>query len=111
MATPPWNGKPVYPMLPIPHSDSSYSCFPDPLFVSIFTLRAFPHERIQIELPQQNQRTNFVKFQSRQISSAPDLFIRPASIVAKGFHLQFPGFIQSRVKIPEFCNKRQFLPF
>ena len=30
------------------------------------------------------------KFQSRQILSASDMFIRPASIVAEGFHFQFP---------------------
>ena len=34
-----------------------------------------------------------------------DLFIRSASIVAKGFHFQFFKILQS---IPEFFSKRQF---
>ena len=40
----------------------------------------------------------YEQFQSLQIPSAPDLFIRPANIVSKGFHLQSPGFIPSRFK-------------
>ena len=52
-----------------------------------------------------------IKIESRQIQSVPDLFTRPASIVAKGFHLQFPGFILSRFKIlesPNFAAKDNF---
>ena len=41
------------------------------------------------------------QFQSLQIPSAPDLFITPASIVVKGFHLQFSGFIPSHFRILE----------
>ena len=37
----PLNGKPVHSMLPAPHPDSISSCFPNPLFVSIFTLWGF----------------------------------------------------------------------
>ena len=51
------------------------------------------------------------RFQSRQIPSAPDLFTRPASIVAKGFHLQFQGFILCRFRIlesPSFAAKDNF---
>ena len=60
----------------------------------------------QLELSRQNQRTNFVitnfcffccirikDFQSPQIPSAPDLFIRAAKMVCERFHLQFPGSI------------------
>ena len=43
----------------------------------------------------------FKQFQSFQIPSAPDLFTRPARIVAKGFHIQFPGFVPSHFKILE----------
>ena len=52
-----------------------------------------------------------LKIQSCQFPSVPDLFIRPASIIAKGFHLQFPGFILSRFKIlesPNFAAKDNF---
>ena len=44
----PLKWKPAHPMLPVPLPDRISSCFPDPLFLSIFTLRAFPHERIKI---------------------------------------------------------------
>ena len=49
-----------------------------------------------------------VSRKSRKIPSAPDLFTRPASIVAKGFHLQFQGFILSHIKSLELLSKRQF---
>ena len=51
------------------------------------------------------------RFQSRQIPSAPDLFTRPASIVGKGFHLQFQAFILGRFRIlesPRFSAKGNF---
>ena len=81
---PPWNGKSVHPMLPAPHPDSISSCFPFPLFVSIFTLKAFPQQRTKLELSRKKSKL--------KLFQAPHLFIRAARIVAKGFHLQFPGF-------------------
>ena len=88
--------KPVHLMLPVPHPNSISSCSHNPLFVSIFTLRAFPRQQAKLELSQQYQRSNFIAV---RLCQCLILFIRLASIVAKGFHLQFPGFIQNCFKI------------
>ena len=89
---------------------------------SFSLLRAFLHQRKKLELSRKNQRTNVVMTNfcfvcciriknSKPSNSVPDLFIRPASIVAKGFHLQLPGFILSPFKIlesPNFAAKDNF---
>ena len=94
-------GSQSIPCYPSPTLTAVLHIFPIPCLYSFFILRAFPHKRTKLELSRKNQRTNFVKFQSLQIPSAPDLFTRPASIVAKRFHLQFPGLILSCFKILE----------
>ena len=90
--------KPVHPMLPVPHPDSSSSCSPNPLFVSIFTLRAFPRQQAKLDNIKGQIFSNFIAV---RLCQCLILFIRPVSIVAKGFHLQFPGYILSCFKILE----------
>ena len=106
--------KPVHPTLPVPHPDSISSCSPNPLFVSIFTLRAFPRQQAKLELSRQYQRTNFFKFYSRQTLSVPDPVYktsqhscqRTPSSISRIYSKLFHNF-----RIPEYCNKRQLLPF
>ena len=85
MATPPlkWEASPSHATCPPPWQHFFFF-FPHPLFVSIFTLKAFPQQRTKLELSRKKSKL--------KLFQAPHLFIRAARIVAKGFHLQFPGF-------------------
>ena len=97
-------------------------------FFRIFGSKALSALEAKVKLSRQNQKTIVIKnfcfvcciriksFKAvRQIPSAPDLFIRPASIVfGTEFHLQSTGFILSRFKIlesPNFATKDIFFPF